>query len=316
MDAEMKARELLALADALDQLAKTSESTEDADTGVDCTFLNIEVHDFDTLMLKAATALRALEQPEEESRAITALKVTLFGVECWLPSDIAKAVQVACEASQQGSDLEYKAVERIDHGDGIFTDRFELRPVASQQGEQPTGDIVERMARALATVDDTGSEWDDMHAGAQLNYRRMARAAFAAAGPSVEQPASAGEGFVCVPREPTPEMIAAGRDELGAYVEDTDEDYQRIYRRFINAAPTPPAAAQEDGRDGARYVFLRDNWPNVCTATGIAANGKFGVTEIFLGTINYPEFDTSTLDAAIDAAMLTSPDSGKEGDRG
>lgn len=41
--------------------------------------------------------LRALAaQSEEEFRAITALRVTLFGVECWLPSSIAKSVELAC----------------------------------------------------------------------------------------------------------------------------------------------------------------------------------------------------------------------------
>lgn len=42
---------------------------------------------------------RALSPPasDEESRAITALKVTLFEVECYLPSSIAKKVQAACQ---------------------------------------------------------------------------------------------------------------------------------------------------------------------------------------------------------------------------
>lgn len=44
-----------------------------------------------------AAIIRALEQPE--SRAITALKVTLFGVECYLPASIAQAVQERCDES-------------------------------------------------------------------------------------------------------------------------------------------------------------------------------------------------------------------------
>src|SRR5690606_32655665 len=39
----------------------------------------------------------AAKQPE--SRAITALKVTLFGVECYLPASIAEAVQERCDES-------------------------------------------------------------------------------------------------------------------------------------------------------------------------------------------------------------------------
>jgi hypothetical protein len=139
---------------------------------------------------------------------------------------------------------------------------------------------------------------------------------------ALSQPASAGEGFVVVAvppancrqrlsheGKPYPRSSCAVCGKLSPNWRQCDAALHGI----AAAAPTPPAAAQEDARDAARYVFLRDNWPNVCTATGIAANGKFGVTEIFLGTINYPEFDTSTLDAAIDAAMLTSPDSGKVG---
>lgn len=39
---------------------------------------------------------------QEESRAITALKVTLFEVECYLPSSIAKKVQAVCETHPTG----------------------------------------------------------------------------------------------------------------------------------------------------------------------------------------------------------------------
>lgn len=38
---------------------------------------------------------------EDEGRAITALHVTLFGVQCYLPSSIAEAVEQACAAREQ-----------------------------------------------------------------------------------------------------------------------------------------------------------------------------------------------------------------------
>jgi hypothetical protein len=80
MDAEMKARELLA--------AECGRSVEE---------MHYEAYGVTSTAACIRAIRRALEQPEEESRAITALKVTLFGVECWLPSGIAKAVQAACE---------------------------------------------------------------------------------------------------------------------------------------------------------------------------------------------------------------------------
>ena len=48
------------LVERLESLARDSESTEDAETGADCTFLNVECGDFDNLILEAALALRAL----------------------------------------------------------------------------------------------------------------------------------------------------------------------------------------------------------------------------------------------------------------
>lgn len=52
--------DLVDLIDALDKLTYDSESTVDADTGDDATFLPIEVHDFDALIDRAVSALRAL----------------------------------------------------------------------------------------------------------------------------------------------------------------------------------------------------------------------------------------------------------------
>jgi len=57
-----------------------------------------------TLVKSLADKARALEQPE--SRAITALKVTLLGVECYLPASIAKAVQERCEQPASAAGVE------------------------------------------------------------------------------------------------------------------------------------------------------------------------------------------------------------------
>jgi hypothetical protein len=76
-----------------------------------------------------------------------------------------------------------------------------------------------------------------------------------------------------------------------------------------------PAAQAADAREDAeRYRWLRANWPYICTGTGVAPNGNFGVTEVFLVAFEYPEFDTSTLDAAIDAAR-TPADGESDGQR-
>jgi len=48
-----------------------------------------------------AAALEAAQEAspaEDEGRAITAVEVTLFGRECWLPADIAQEVEQACAA--------------------------------------------------------------------------------------------------------------------------------------------------------------------------------------------------------------------------
>lgn len=57
-------------------------------------------------------SLTAVAEPEEESRAITALKVTLFETECYLPASIAKRVQAACTVGVAG-DAEVVARELL-----------------------------------------------------------------------------------------------------------------------------------------------------------------------------------------------------------
>jgi len=44
-------------------------------------------------------------------------------------------------------------------------------------------------------------------------------------------------GFVMVPVEPTPEMVLAGRELFGGFVEDTGGDYTRIHKAMLAAAP-------------------------------------------------------------------------------
>ena len=85
MNSEQKARELLA--EELDLMSPTL--ADDVRAG------NEKKRSPTAAALRAIA--RALEQPE--SRAITALKVTLFGVECYLPASIAQAVQERCDES-------------------------------------------------------------------------------------------------------------------------------------------------------------------------------------------------------------------------
>jgi len=44
---------------------------------------------------------RTRDPAEGEGRAITAVRVTLFGRECFLPADIAQEVEKACAAREQ-----------------------------------------------------------------------------------------------------------------------------------------------------------------------------------------------------------------------
>jgi hypothetical protein len=152
-----------------------------------------------------------------------------------------------------------------------------------------------------------------------------------AAARALSPPASAGEGF-------RDSVLSSARFRAACYklvgiVEGVENrrwaaDGERIkdapeWVAFYNcvsnmrngvAAPTPPAAAQEDGRDAKRYRWLKSAGivrvhPMVTRAgSRIYADGSNvpgNFTYIIDGKV-------SDLDAAIDAAMLTSPDSGKE----
>jgi hypothetical protein len=104
---------------------------------------------------------------QEESRAITALKVTLFGVECWLPSDIAKAVQAACEASQQGEKwLRDKAAEmRMADADKASVEELcqylstYVRPHFALNEAHPTGDKVRGLVKEWQNRGDEDAAW-------------------------------------------------------------------------------------------------------------------------------------------------------------
>jgi hypothetical protein len=78
----------------------------------------------------------------------------------------------------------------------------------------------------------------------------------------------------------------------------------RAVRKFLMdlAAPTPPAAAQEDGRD-AVYGYCP-----ICGAKGAARERRPNGDDICANKHKYP-----SRSAIKKAAMLTSPDSGKEG---
>jgi hypothetical protein len=126
---------------------------------------------------------------------------------------------------------------------------------------------------------------------------------------ALSPPASAGEGLS--DDEIRAEWRKAGGEFYGPIVEHAsikEADYF-TFRRSL-ATPTPPAAAQEDGRSEAR----RERDRLFCEA--IVANqfqdehrgGRLTVdVETLLHYFN---------ENRPDAAMLTSPDSGKEGDRG
>jgi hypothetical protein len=123
---------------------------------------------------------------------------------------------------------------------------------------------------------------------------------------ALSQPAGPGEGqigeFVIAM------LIAAG------YVTQAKVDEARkialSHGPYEMAAPTPPATAQEDGRDAARYRWLRDQ------GMGFAHDEEHrGISTMRWGewALDTAEGFANQIDAAIDAAMLTSPDSGKEG---
>jgi hypothetical protein len=119
-------------------------------------------------------------------------------------------------------------------------------------------------------------------------------------------PASAGE--VQIGEFVIAMLIAAG------YVTQAKVDEARkialSHGPYEMAAPTPPATAQEDGRDAARYRWLRDQ------GMGFAHDEEHrGISTMRWGewALDTAEGFANQIDAAIDAAMLTSPDSGKEG---
>jgi hypothetical protein len=116
-------------------------------------------------------------------------------------------------------------------------------------------------------------------------------------------PASAGE--VQIGEFVIAMLIAAG------YVTQAKVDEARkialSHGPYEMAAPTPPAAAQEDGREKGRYF---------CDGpTGHFYMDDLRLARSALKFID-PEGDDWTITDLHDAAMLTSPDSGKEGDRG
>jgi hypothetical protein len=145
---------------------------------------------------------------------------------------------------------------------------------------------------------------------------------------ALSPPASAGEGWVLVPRGAVDLAADVAQDWLTLFPEMPGlEKYERFTYgpaveqlrddlRAILAAPTPPAAAQEDGRDAARYRWLVENvrWqPPMPDKFGCFPSGIYLVGSMVSAVYGNLK---DQCDAAIDAAMLTSPDSGKEGDRG
>lgn len=75
-------------------------------------------------------------------------------------------------------------------------------------------------------------------------------------------PASAPEGYVVVPVEPTLEMFNAGGDAFfTAYTGTATSSPDRVYKAMIAAAPTPPVS--EDRKDAERF---RDGWTHSCNA--------------------------------------------------
>lgn len=153
------------------------------------------------------------------------------------------------------------------------------------------------------------------------------KAALRAIARALSPPASAGEGFVCVPRVPTAAMIenstggvhfrTADCETLG----DERELLRRQWAAMLAATPTPPAAAQEDARGAELFALIASEYLTVEPFDMPTGQGD---ADVGWRVYQYQGFDKKLLAehffddlrAAIDAAMLTSPDSGKEGDRG
>jgi hypothetical protein len=144
-----------------------------------------------------------------------------------------------------------------------------------------------------------GELWDVRGGGYAVPADENDVAAWKAAQPAraLSPPASAGEGFVVVPKE---NLLAAA-----ALLEGTgnaiDRSEAHALRQYA-AAPTPPATAQEDGRD-AVYGYCP-----ICGAKGAARERRPNGDDICANKHKYP-----SRSAIKKAAMLTSPDSGKEG---
>lgn len=138
----------------------------------------------------------------------------------------------------------------------------------------------------------------------------------------LSQPVGAGEGFVCVGWEFNDPRDEMGWQRLHGVSPESLPPYEPPVemRRIYVATPTPPAAAQEDGRDAA---YLRWRLEEIMPLFQEARDALCGITEIQMRLRGISPTLADRMDAAgtrtreqFDAAMLTSPDSGKEGDRG
>jgi hypothetical protein len=110
---------------------------------------------------------------------------------------------------------------------------------------------------------------------------------------ALEQPASAGEGFVVVPRDALLEVLR---------ISDRKHDAWGAVKAAL-ATPTPPATAQEDGR-AAKAIVQRAL--DGLTVPKLSPSKQ----EYFTAGVRHL---AQAINAELRAAMLTSPDSGKEG---
>jgi hypothetical protein len=133
---------------------------------------------------------------------------------------------------------------------------------------------------------------------------------------ALSPPASAGEEFVVVAvppancrqrlsheGKPYPRMSCAVCGKFSPNWRQCDA----VLHGIAAAAPTPPAA--EDGRDTKRLDWLEANRADVFRTM---SSDEFAVQVCDDLDVKVAAYKP-TLRAAIDAAMLTSPDSGKEG---
>jgi hypothetical protein len=178
----------------------------------------------------------------------------------------------------------------------------------------------EQRARELAEM---AAEFEDIHENAALvESRGMTFCAssewfdgWAKRLRALSQPASAGEGFVVVPRGAVDLAADVAQDWLTLFPEMPGlEKYERFTYgpaveqlrddlRAILAAPTPPATAQEDGRDAKAIVQRAIDG---LTVPKLSPSKK----EYFTAGVRHL---AQAINAELRAALLTSPDSGKEG---